>query len=255
MSDLIPSMDIYPYYDDVLRRKGLIHRLFFRALPIPLHTFYPLRYEIYLLFIRILSIGTKIRFRNKKGLLVNIGAGNQGKSNWINIDMVKSTNVNCVFDCRKKLPFEDNSVRGIFTEHFIEHLDYTEEIPSFLSECRRVLEPGGVLRIIVPDAEKYLRAYCEDGWEALSKIRLLKNDCIDSDYKFKYRTKLELINMVFRQGYRHKYLYDYQTLEFVLHRYGFSEVLRQKYKKTSFEELCIDSIKRAAESLYVEAIK
>jgi hypothetical protein len=47
-----------------------------------------------------------------------------------------------------------------FTEHFLEHLDYYEEAPRFLDGMpSRLCEPGGLLRVIVPDGGKYLHAY------------------------------------------------------------------------------------------------
>jgi len=59
---------------------------------------------------------------------------------------------------------------------FVEHLDYYDEVPQFFSECLRVLRPHGVIRVIrviVSDSEKYLKAYCSDGWEQMSFSPLL----------------------------------------------------------------------------------
>jgi predicted SAM-dependent methyltransferase len=118
-----------------------------------------------------------------------------------------------------------------------------------------VLQPGGVLRIIVPDAERYLRAYCDGGWDTLAQLRPLDAGRIDRFFGCRYRTKLELINQVFRQGHAHKYAYDYETLEFLLHRYGFSQVERREFGQSRLAELFIDQPRRASESLYVEAVK
>jgi len=199
--------------------------------------------------------GVANQYQNSDELLVNLGAGPHGKPGWINVDICNSSGVNCVYDCRKSFPFSDNSAKGIFTEHFFEHLDYAEEIPQFLSECYRVLKIGGVVRIVVPDVEKYLRAYCQEGWQELSIIRPLDSERRDFHFNCKYDTKIELINAVFRQGYEHKYAYDYETLELLLYRYGFSTVKRQEYGKSLLDELCIDQQIRASESLYVEAVK
>ena len=167
----------------------------------------------------------------------------------------KSPLINCVYDCRKSLPFPDASVRGIFCEHFFEHIDYTEEVPYFLSECHRVMKKDGILRLIVPDGEKYLRAYCSDGWDELSKIRPLDAERTDFYFRCKYNTRIELINMVFRQGHEHKFAYDFETLHFVLNRYGFSEIVRKEYAQSLMSELCLDQADRASESLYVDARK
>ena len=57
-------------------------------------------------------------------------------------------------DLRWPLPFPDSSVRYVFASHVIEHVYRQSELPTLLSEISRVLQPGGVLRIIVPDIEK-----------------------------------------------------------------------------------------------------
>jgi predicted SAM-dependent methyltransferase len=152
------------------------------------------------------------------------------------------------------LPFADGSVRGLFAEHFFEHVDYTEEVPSLLSECHRVLQPGGRMRIIVPDAEQYMRAYLSEGWEALAALRPLHEGRVDHYFRCRYNTKMELINVVFRQGGQHKFAYDFETMKFVLEQFGFVDVRREQFGHSQMPELCIDSPRRATESLYVEAI-
>ena len=146
-------------------------------------------------------------------------------------------------------------MRGIFTEHVFEHIDYTEEAPYFLSECYRVLQPGGVLRIIVPDAELYLKAYSEGEWAPLEAIRDLAPDHVDPHNGSRYNTRMELINVIFRQGQEHKFAYDYETLSLLLQRSGFSDVRRQSCGESVLEGLAIDKPSRAPESLYVEAVK
>jgi predicted SAM-dependent methyltransferase len=54
------------------------------------------------------------------------------------------------------LPFEDNSINFIFSEHFFEHLFFDEAL-SLFKECYRILKPNGVIRTCVPDAD--LRTY------------------------------------------------------------------------------------------------
>jgi len=201
------------------------------------------------------------QYKNSSDLLINIGAGDQGKPDWVNLDVFSCLGVNCIYDCRKSLPFPNNSVKGIFCEHFLEHMDYEEEAPRFLSECYRVLKRNGVIRLIVPDIEMYLHAYCERGWEKISTIRGIDSEHTDlyyksgHPYKFNYKTKAELINFVFRQKYQHKYGYDYETLENLLYESGFSQVQKQGFCRSLMPELCIDRDIRASESLYVEGIK
>jgi len=53
--------------------------------------------------------------------------------------------------CKDKsgsLPFPDGSIRSIISHHCLEHID--GGFLHLMDECYRVLEPGGVFRIIVP---------------------------------------------------------------------------------------------------------
>lgn len=163
----------------------------------------------------------------------------------MNVDGARLPGVTCVFDSRTGLPFPDNSARAIFSEHFLEHIDYSTDAPRFLSGCARVLMPAGILRLVVPDAEKYLKAYLSPGWDEMRKLRRCDT----------FATKMEVLNEVFRQGIQHKFAYDYETLESLLLRCGFRQVKRKEYGQSDLDVLGIDQQSRAAESLYVEATK
>jgi predicted SAM-dependent methyltransferase len=69
------------------------------------------------------------------------------------------------------LPFPDGSARYIFAEHVIEHVPFLSGM-AFLTECVRVLEPGGVLRFAFPDASKFFDPYrVEEYCRFLKQIR------------------------------------------------------------------------------------
>ena len=118
------------------------YRLIFSLVPI--HTMVELRFEARLAWLRLTRRGIDSRFESASDLLVNVGCGPRGLDGWVNIDCVPAPGVTCVRDCRTALPLPSGSARGIFTEHFLEHLDYYEEAPKFLQECRRLLRPGGL---------------------------------------------------------------------------------------------------------------
>jgi len=248
----VQNSSVKPFDSPFGNTKGIFKKLSY--LVFPRYVLRPLPFELKLTWLRIFSGKVRRRYRNSKDLLVNLGCGPEGKSGWINVDAIPYPDVNCLFDCRKSLPFQDNSVKGIFTEHFFEHLDYHDEVPYFLKECQRVLQPGGVMRISVPDGEAYMRAYCQEGWGDLQKMRYM-DDQFDIGMGFKYNTKMELMNFSFRQWGQHKFTYDFETLAFILRKYGFSRVQKQKYGQSILEEFCIDQYGRSSESLYVEAVK
>lgn len=187
---------------------------------------------------------------------VNVGCGSRPTPKWVNIDLYNSADVR-FWDCRKDLPFRDNSVLSFYSEHAFEHLDPNDAI-RFLKEALRCLEPNGVIRLVVPDAGRYLQAYSRD-WGALAVIRQLSRLDTDSWYDpwlgSVYATKLQLINAIFRQGYEHKYAYDEETLTAMLKEAGFSRVFRQEFNQSTDRFMAPDSPDRQAESLYVEASK
>lgn len=97
--------------------------------------------------------------------------------------------------CRKTPPFQDGAVAAIFTEHFLEHLEYPNEVSQFLGECYRCLSETAILRVIVPDAELYLRLYANDDWTGLAAVHpLTRTGGGYKDYWLGdvYSTKLEL---------------------------------------------------------------
>lgn len=65
-------------------------------------------------------------------------------------------------DGRSHLPLPDGSVEVFYTCHTLEHMDQ-EDARNFLKEALRVLEPGGIIRIVVPDLRFYAQKYVKDG--------------------------------------------------------------------------------------------
>lgn len=216
----------------------------------PLHALAVLRYEAHMTRLRLTKWAAPRRFSRLRGSFVNLGCGDAGKDGWFNIDSAQAPGVTCVYDCRKRLPLPDAAAKAIFTEHLLEHLDYDEEVPLFLRECYRVLEPGGVLRIVVPDGQKYLEAYATRSWGAMRDFSPLAAGRDPSR-----TTLMELVNEHFRQAGQHRFSYDYETLQRVLTKAGFAVVARSSFGTSLVEGLAIDNPARATESLYVEAAR
>lgn len=75
---------------------------------------------------------------------LNFGCGTNRLAGWRNFD--------AEIDIEKPLPFADGHADFIYAEHVVEHVDYHAAL-KFFAECRRVLKPGGVIRIVVPSLE------------------------------------------------------------------------------------------------------
>jgi predicted SAM-dependent methyltransferase len=197
------------------------------------------------------------QFRGQTGLRVNVGCGFNVANGYINVDLVSHPKV-FFWDCRKSLPFDNNSVDVIFAEHVLEHFEYPTQSSTFLRECHRCLKRGGVARIVVPDGALYLALYNSPSWEEMARIRPLFAS--EDGYKDRwlnavYKTKMEFINAIFRQGIEHKFIYDSQTLEIHMKDCGFEEAKRQVFGASASPHSPLDTEERRLESLYVEGIK
>lgn len=213
-----------------------------------------LRMEFYLFRLRLRRRSLLARYSTTRDALVNFGAGSSGHQGWINVDAYKSPGVNLPWDCRYPVPLPDGCAKGVFTEHFLEHLEYETEARHFLKECRRIMKPGAVIRIIVPDAGAYVRATQAKDWVELTRLRKLHDGRKDPAYPITYQTAMQLLNVLFRQFSEHKYAYDGETLIALLEEVGFTQAAVTNYGQSRMTELAIDLEQRASESLYVEAV-
>lgn len=88
----------------------------------------------------------------------NLGCGGHVRNGWVNIDVVKTGPDVIVHDLSKGVPLPDVSCKVVYHSHVLEHLR-KPDARLFMRECYRVLQPGGVLRTVVPDLERMCRAY------------------------------------------------------------------------------------------------
>jgi SAM-dependent methyltransferase len=90
-------------------------------------------------------------------LRLNLGCGSVCHPDWINLDSIAAPGVvEC--DLRQPLPFADGSAEACYASHVLEHFS-RDDACNFVAECRRVLRPGGILRLVVPDLENIAAAY------------------------------------------------------------------------------------------------
>jgi predicted SAM-dependent methyltransferase len=130
---------------------------------------------------------------SQDGILVNVGCGDLVKEGWINLDAAPPSRNRYYYNAVNRLPFAAGSVEHIHAEHFLEHLDYGDAC-QFIKECSRVLKPGGSLRVIVPDLEKYITAYHRNDREFFDKLVDLGGSAMPLN------TRALVCNQMFRMG-------------------------------------------------------
>jgi len=173
---------------------------------------------------------------------LNLGCGPHRKPGFLNVDLCPGGDI--TLDLRLGLPFDSGCCELIFSEHCFEHFDYREPITLLLSECLRILRPGGELRFSVPDTEWPLTDY-RDGLDAP-----YFKACEQHGWHPKVdTTRLEHINYHFRQNGQHRFAYDFETAEKLLKGIGFVTIQRADYDPS------LDSEHREVGSLFVSARK
>lgn len=238
---------------------------------------------------------------DSNNIKINIGAGSWKCKGWLNLDhssewysgYQKNTEY-LEYDIRSdKLPFEDNSVQCIYCSHVVEHIEdcYVNEM---LSECFRVLMPGGILRIACPDAEflwnvtkagkdywEWRRKWCCDNkidFDALEPVDLLVREVATPRMKGygkectkDYKTAFETMNMYefyqfitedlcFSDKYvgNHINYWTYEKMKKSLCGAGFDKVVKSKYGACISKHMRIRTYFDTTfplMSLYVDAIK
>jgi SAM-dependent methyltransferase len=195
---------------------------------------------------------------------LNLGAGSSIFPDFINVDTYvigrrpsSGSGRFIGMDLRYPLRFPDSSIAGIFTEHTLEHLTYSQN-ESLLRECLRVLKPGGWIRIVVPDLSLFLRAVCASDWNWFAEWeRLYFTESEDAERRTRRLiTPLTAISFV-TQEYGHRSAWDFPTMSRYLAEAGYAAISQRRHGEGSDERLLrdADSPDRLHVSLYVEARK
>jgi SAM-dependent methyltransferase len=176
------------------------------------------------------------------------------------------------------VPFDSDSVDVVYHSHMLEHLD-RDIAEKFLMEVKRVLKPGGIHRIVVPDLEKACKAYiahissCEtnpdesenhDSYIATLFEQSVRKEARGISQQNSLRRFIE--NLVLgdarRRGETHQWMYDKINLRAKLINIGYKETHVQSYNTSlipDWAEYGLDVDEKGnqfrPDSMYVEALK
>jgi len=151
-------------------------------------------------------------------------------------------------DATQGLPLPAESCEVIYSSHMLEHLDQTGAA-RFLEEAHRILCPGGIIRLVVPDIRHLVDEYNESGdADAFVKATLM---CAPTP-----RSLLQRLSLLFVGTRHHLWMYDGESLRKLLVRNRFvdGEVLPVGETKI-LDPGWLDLREREAGSVYVEAQK
>jgi hypothetical protein len=128
------------------------------------------------------------KVRPEQPRYLNIGAGKWAHPLWHNLDNPRldyekslglagglSQLIQHDLTADSAIPLKTGSLRCTFTSHTIEHLDY-QSVKRLLTEAHRMLENGGVLRVVCPDIDLFINAYFRGDKNFLVQNSQRKND-------------------------------------------------------------------------------
>jgi SAM-dependent methyltransferase len=174
---------------------------------------------------------------------LNWGCGNDPRPGWINSDQKGMPGIDLVCDVRAGLLLETGSIDYAVSIHALPEIPYDNLLPV-LTELRRVLKPGGVLRLGLPDLERGFDAYKrgdrdyflipDDEWRDIGS---------------------KLVAQLVWYGYSRTFFVR-GFVDELLAKAGFANIEHVGYRETSspYPEI-VDLDNRERESLFVEAQK
>jgi predicted SAM-dependent methyltransferase len=174
---------------------------------------------------------------------LNWGCGGTPAPGWINSDRREVDGVDLICDIRDGLRLEDASVDYAFSGHALQEVPSADLVPV-LRELRRVLKPGGVLRLCLPDLDKGIAAYRRGDREY---FLVPDEDAKSLGGKF-------VLHMLWYSHSRVMFTRDF--VEELLLKAGFTRVEHTAHGRTAspFPDI-VELDDRPGESLFVEAVR
>lgn len=97
---------------------------------------------------------------------LNLGCGQSYHVDWTNVDFISTNEYVLQHDLLNGIPYRNNTFKVVYHSHVLEHFSRVDG-EQFMKECYRVLQPGGRIRIAVPDLQRIAEEYLEKLSKAL----------------------------------------------------------------------------------------
>jgi SAM-dependent methyltransferase len=174
---------------------------------------------------------------------LNWGSGEHPEPGWINSDIKDGPGIDISCDIREGLPLGDASVDYVASIHALPEIPFSDLV-GVLRELRRVLKPGGILRLGLPDLDKGIDAYMKND----RNYFLIPDEDADTiGGKF--------VTQLLWYGWSRS-LFTHDFTEELLRDAGYSATFACSFRQTKsrFSEI-VELDSRERESFFVEAVK
>lgn len=137
-------------------------------------------------------------------------------------------------DVARRFRFDDDTFEAVYASHLLEHLD-PGVAERCLREVHRVLRPGGIIRVAVPDLDEVVAQY-----DPAAPDDFLAG-LYDAHSGRRSHTS------------RHRWMYNAGSLDELLRRVGFHEIARCEYRQGRCPD--VETIETRPWSLFMEGLK
>jgi hypothetical protein len=130
-------------------------------------------------------------------------------------------------DIVRGLPIPDGSVQGVYASHVLEHLSYAD-FWTALDRTFRLLGPGGIFRLVVPDLKSRAQKYLErlESGQAEANSWFMRSARLGSESAS--RGPVELARSLIGRS-AHLWMWDESSLAAALDKTGFVNIRRCRF--------------------------
>ncbi|MCA1571275.1 MAG: methyltransferase domain-containing protein [Chloroflexi bacterium] len=218
-----------------------------------------------------------------EGLQLHLGSGPYAEPGWINVDKSRTPPIsrirplvrvlaragvlteqqrNTIWprevirrDLSKPLPWGDNSARAIYSAHMVEHFERAEA-QRLLGECLRVLAPGGVLRLALPDVQDGVSVYLQQKEAGNPRAA---DELVGSLFYMSHGDMPRIRRLATGLLHRpHQWMYDIDSMRALLSEVGYGPIHECAFRRGACPDLATIEIRDGVDepaSFYIEAFK
>jgi predicted SAM-dependent methyltransferase len=143
----------------------------------------------------------------------------------------------------------------VYASHVLEHLS-RQDIEKALTETRRILKPGGIFRLVVPDLELAAREYIRSVEAGSAKSA---DEFVGDNTMLGRRTKSRNLLGILYEALNtsaHLWMWDYISLSNLLARHGFTNIRRAVFNDCDDKAfLAVEDVSRFQRAVAIEARK
>jgi SAM-dependent methyltransferase len=208
---------------------------------------------------------------------LNLGCGAHAPASWVNIDrspqiqLSKHPKVRAMLrragvlhdlhmgdwpdnvirrDLTKPLPLEDEVASAAYSSHMLEHM-FLDDAKSFLQECARVMKPGAVMRMALPDAEEFARELLSANGDPNGELGLRYNEMLRAHPESKPSGR-RLVAFLGGSNW-HRWQPTRGLVKRMLRDAGFTDIAERSFRDGALPELEVVELRE--DSWFVEAVR